>query len=367
MKIAIAVEHFRKGVGGGENIALAVVKALRQRGHQVLVCAVSGYDDMDFLRISPKETPRAARDWGAELLIDWGIRLDADVHYLHGAPHKIFLEYALHATPSWLRWWKRWEFSLKGKHRKFVAEQDEFFLNERTAYLAVSHFVAGQVEAVTGSLRPDIRVLHNPVDTERFSPAVCDGLRGWMRRQLGIPDDAVVFVWVAHNARLKNLPLLLRIFPEIHRENPRVRLLVVGKRKPRKKAPWLVYAGALERTEEAYAAADGMLHPTFYDTFANVVAEAMACGLPVLCSDRAGAAEVMLGKDCGEVLPVVGKETERIWRTAILRLAADRVLRGRRGENGRAVATTLSFDGYVVRLEKEIARFVEWRRGKGKG
>lgn len=361
MKIAISTEHFRPGVGGGENIAIDVTRELRKRGHRVLVCAATGNDPIDFIRVPAAETTEAARNWGAELVVDWGIRFDADVHYLHGAPHRTFLRYAIHATPFWLRWWKHCEFALKKRHRKAIADQERFFHDPQADYLAVSHFVAKQAAEVAAPLKPDIRILYNPVDTDRFTPP-SPAERQSMRERLGIAAEAVVFVWVAHNARLKNLRLLLRIFPQIHARNPRAVLLVVGKRKPRKKAPWLVYAGAVERPEETYAAADAMLHPTYFDTFANVVTEALACGIPVVCSQWAGAAEVIPQADCGAVLPVVGKGVEALWAEAALELADNVELRRRQGANGRTLALSLNLERYMDQLEAELRRFIELRR-----
>lgn len=358
MRIAIAVEHFRPGVGGGENIALDVVRELRHRGHRVLVCAVTGADSGDFHRCDPCDVAVAAKSWDAELLVDWGIRVPADVHYLHGGPHEVFLRYSVYSAPAWLRFWKRAEFALKPKHRRTVAEQRVLFLDSAAAYLAVSRFVAGQVAEVTAPLKPRIRVLHNPVDTLRFSPEMRMAERDIARSTLGLSRDDIVFVWVAHNPGLKNLKLLLRIFPAIWCANPRVRLLVVGKRPPRLRAPWLVCAGALERPEVAYAAADALLHPTFYDTFANVVTEAMACGLPVVCSDRAGSSEVMSGGECGLVLPVVGANVPRLWADAVLSLASDVTLRARQGERARRVALGMGFPGYVDKLESELRAFI---------
>lgn len=361
LRIAIAVEHFRSGVGGGENIALDVVRELRRRGHRVLVCAVTGDDTGDFVRVAPEATAAAAKAWGAQLLVDWGIRMPADVHYLHGGPHEIFLRYSVYSAPAAFRWWKRLEFRFKPKHRKAAREQRVLFADKNAAYLAVSRFVAGQVAEATAPLQPRIRVLYNPVDPVRFSPETAKALRGPVRERLGIASGDIVFAWVAHNPGLKNLRLLLKIFPEIHRQNPPAKLLVVGKRKPAVQAPWLVYAGALDRPEEAYSASDALLHPTYYDTFANVVTEALACGIPVLCSDRAGASEVMAGRDCGAVLPVVGAGVEAEWSPAILALIADPASRKKQGENGRAVALELGFQGYADRLEEELRGFIAKR------
>lgn len=361
MRIAIAVEHFRSGVGGGENIALDVVRELRRRGHRVLVCAVTGDDAGDFARVSPETTAATAKAWGAQLLVDWGIRVPADVHYLHGGPHEIFLRYSVYSAPAVFRGWKRLEFRFKPKHRKAAAEQRALFADDKAAYLAVSDFVAKQVAEATAPLKPRIRVLYNPVDPVRFSPETAKALRKPVRERLGIDAGDIVFTWVAHNPGLKNLRLLLKIFPEIHRQNPAAKLLVVGKRKPRIRAPWLVYAGALDKPEEAYAASDALLHPTYYDTFANVVTEALACGIPAVCSDRAGASEVMAGRDCGAVLPVVGAGVETAWSREILALIADPVSRERRGRNGREVALELGFQGYADRLEAELRGFIAAR------
>lgn len=364
LRLAISTEHFRRGVGGGENIAMDVVDEMRRRGHSVMVCAVTGDDPIDFARIAPEDTPEYARACGVDLLVDWGVRMNADVHYMHGGPHGVFLRYSAMTVPAWLRPFKRLEFALKPKHRKTVAEQAAFFAYPEIAYLAVSDFVAGQVAEVVPS-GTDIRTLYNPVDTRRFSPENRRLGRDAARARFGIAEDAVVFVWVAHNPGLKNLKLLLRIFPEVRRRAPNAVLLVVGKRRPRKRADWLVYAGAVERPEEVYAASDALVHPTFYDTFANVVTEAMACGLPVLCSDRAGAAEVMRGVECGEVLPVVGEGIGRLWCESIVRLALSPVLREALGAEARRVAETMDFQAYADRLEAEFRRFAAQKKRAG--
>lgn len=358
MRIAITLAHFRSGVGGGENIALDVVRALRLRGHQVLVLALTGDSDADFMQVPLSRTREAARDWGADLLVDWGIRVAADVHYLHGGPHEVFLRYAVYTAPKWLRFWKKAEFFLKPKHRKVLRDQRALFDQNGTGYLAVSEFVASQVREMTSSTRPRIRVLPNPVDVKRFNPDTCRQLRDGARASFGIPEDAFTFVWVAHNPGLKNLRLLLKILPVIYRSLPLVRLLVVGKRPPRMSAPWLVCAGGLDRPETAYAAADALLHPTYYDTFANVVTEAMSCGLPVICSDRAGAAEVILRAGGGKVLPVVGPDVESLWANAICRLVTAPVERTAQAKDAREAALELDFDKYIVGLEQELRGFV---------
>jgi glycosyltransferase involved in cell wall biosynthesis len=64
----------------------------------------------------------------------------------------------------------------------------------------------------------------------------------------------------------------------------------------RARFPQVNYLGLLDREELAkvYAAADVFVFPSKTDTFGLVLLEAMACGLPVVCSPLAGAAADLL-------------------------------------------------------------------------
>jgi len=62
-----------------------------------------------------------------------------------------------------------------------------------------------------------------------------------------------------------------------------------------------------------YAAADAFVFPTTYDAFGMVVLEAMAAGLPVFTSDRAGAAELVTHGEDGFVFSL-GDWVERTAR-----------------------------------------------------
>ena len=52
-----------------------------------------------------------------------------------------------------------------------------------------------------------------------------------------------------------------------------------------------------------YGAADAFVFPTIYEPFGSVVLEAMACGLPVITTDRCGAGEIITQGVDGFVLP----------------------------------------------------------------
>ncbi len=112
------------------------------------------------------------------------------------------------------------------------------------------------------------------------------------RTALGLPQAGVCILFVGHDYRKKGLEALLNALAELPSD---VVLAVVGNpaQMPifRDQADRLgvasrvFFLGALADMSQAYAAADLLAHPTVEDTFAMVVLEAMACGLPVVVSD----------------------------------------------------------------------------------
>jgi glycosyltransferase involved in cell wall biosynthesis len=68
------------------------------------------------------------------------------------------------------------------------------------------------------------------------------------------------------------------------------------------------FLGTLSRTEvkEKYLQADLLLFPSLHDSSGNVVIEALGYGLPVICLDLGGPAEIVT-EECGIVVPICGR------------------------------------------------------------
>lgn len=92
---------------------------------------------------------------------------------------------------------------------------------------------------------------------------------------------------------------------------------------------------------DAFGAADVCLQPTIYDTFGMVVGEALALGIPVITSSRAGAAELIEHRRSGWLLNgVTSEETGG----ALLALLRDPRLRATLAEEGKQVAARYTWD-----------------------
>lgn len=164
------------------------------------------------------------------------------------------------------------------------------------------------------------------------------------RMALGLPPDAILALFVGDLRKGFDTAL------QAVRQVPGVRLAVVS-RSPRgpaleraKRAGMLDrlhWMGALEDAGPAYDAADFLLHPTIYDAFGLVVAEAMAHGLPAVTTRAAGIAELIRHGESGWLVegdPVAGT------LAAVRALAQDAALRRRLGRGARVAAGTRSWD-----------------------
>jgi UDP-glucose:(heptosyl)LPS alpha-1,3-glucosyltransferase len=115
--------------------------------------------------------------------------------------------------------------------------------------------------------------------------------RSAARQALGLPAQGLLVLFVANDYARKGLDALLQAMTRLSGD---VGLAVVGNPKPipryRELAGQLglqervYFLGSLNDLTPAYIAADCLAHPTLEDSFAMVVLEAMAHGLPVVVS-----------------------------------------------------------------------------------
>jgi UDP-glucose:(heptosyl)LPS alpha-1,3-glucosyltransferase len=121
-----------------------------------------------------------------------------------------------------------------------------------------------------------------------------------MRQRLGIEEDTVLALAVAHNFQLKGVPTLLRALEILAPKRLPFHAVVVGGKRIRSwqlKAKALrlpvTFVGPQPDTIPFYAAADMLVHPSFYDSCSLVLLEAAASGLPLLVSRESGASELL--------------------------------------------------------------------------
>ena len=164
----------------------------------------------------------------------------------------------------------------------------------------------------------EIRVVPIPVDNERFTPLPDDD---WERR-LDAPE--LVFVGRADDPR-KNVQLLLEGFARVRARLPRARLTLVGE-PPSAQLPAGVEAvGTVDSVVERLRQASLFVLPSLQEGFGVVVAEALACGVPVLVTPCDGPEELVRSSRGGEILS--GFDPEELAERALALLGDDSLLR----------------------------------------
>ncbi len=115
-------------------------------------------------------------------------------------------------------------------------------------------------------------------------------------------DPATTLVlFAANNYVRKGLPEGIAAL--LRTRNPRAfSLIVIGKAHARSKAMLqhrtagrlaTLWLDRVNNPADFYRGADVLLFPTWYDSFANVIGEALCCGLPVITTQQAGGAEMI--------------------------------------------------------------------------
>lgn len=154
------------------------------------------------------------------------------------------------------------------------------------------------------------RLIPGGVDLDTFSP----GPRGVVRQALGLAPDAHVVLFVANLGStnpFKNFPAVRRAVEELARRGTArpLELIVVGSAGPEERvAPTVAirHVGSVrssDRLAAFYRAADLLVHAAVEEPFGLSVAEAMACGTPVVTAGGGGVLEVVESGRTGLVVP----------------------------------------------------------------
>ena len=190
-----------------------------------------------------------------------------------------------------------------GVYQRLVSAQA--VRDERAAYrhpnlaavIAVSRRTAEEVKRHYGPLAVPVYVVPNAVDLEVFRPSAAPRARSGRARLL--------FVGAFER---KGLDVAIRALAQLKSD---AELLAVGAgdvEACRRLAASLGVAGRVTIVPPradipaAFAAADVFLFPTRYEPFGMVIAEALASGVPVVTSSRAGASDLIRNGTSGWVV-----------------------------------------------------------------
>jgi phosphatidylinositol alpha 1,6-mannosyltransferase len=216
----------------------------------------------------------------------------------------------------------------------------------------------GIVEELTAHGIGNVRLWTRGVDARQFSPGWRDDA---LRARLGVDERTPLLLLVSRLVKEKDLCDLVGMDRELRTRGLNYRLALVGdgplRAQLERDLPHAYFAGhqtgsALSRW---YASADIFVFPSTTETFANVVQEAMASGLPAVVVDRGGPPGVIEPDRSGFVARA---NDPAHLAECVARLITDRELRFIMARAARHRAQERSWDavnGVLIREYESIA------------
>jgi UDP-glucose:(heptosyl)LPS alpha-1,3-glucosyltransferase len=284
-----------------------------------------------------------------DLLYSPGINaLDADAIAVHIVFHELYLQIRaqLRFRNAPLASWPLL-FHRKLYYRLMMALERKIYRRTPSSLTGVSGMVASRL--AKHFERTDVVVIRNGVDTRRFSPELRLARRTSVRGQFSLSLGDFCILLIGNDWKTKGLDTLLSALA-LCRELP-LKLLVVGTDDRDAYETTVRACGIADRVRfldpspdvlQFYAAADVYVGPSLEDAYGLPILEAMACGMPVIASPRAGASEIIIDKWNGMILrdPQDSQELAGLLRT----LYANPELCRQIGQEGRLTAQQQTWD-----------------------
>jgi glycosyltransferase involved in cell wall biosynthesis len=214
--------------------------------------------------------------------------------------------------------------------RRAIAAATNVAVRRSSGIRVVSESLRSAIEPMTDRR---VTVIGSRVDTQVFAPAAT---------RVELPVDAIM---VGSLVKVKNHEAVIRAWALVVRERPRAQLMLVGDGHCRRQLAALVdalglranvrFRGVVAHREIAdlLTSAKCLIHSSWSEGQPRAVLEAMACGLPVICSDIPAHREIVPAA-VGLLIPPgdVGG-----WAAALAGVLDDPVGAGEMGRRGRAL------------------------------
>ena len=234
-----------------------------------------------------------------------------------------------------------------------------WFHNQTEATFAPSNACLERLQALGYK---NTKIWTRGVDTSLFNPIQKD-LN--FKSKIGLTETDILLLYVGRLAPEKNIGALLETFKKarstLSRQGKNLFLALVGtgplvEQSDLEKTNGIILPGELRGNHLAqwYASSDIFVFPSTSETFGNVILEAQASGLPVLCLNSQAIKERITNHHDG-ILAANIEEFERL----LILLTADKSKRDYLGKNAFITAKSQKWDDIFNRLYLEYCKVIE--------
>jgi glycosyltransferase involved in cell wall biosynthesis len=226
-----------------------------------------------------------------------------------------------------------------------------------------------QQELLDNGTSPEkVVIRYNGIDVEPFKTAP---LPGSFRAKWGIPTGGPLILFLSRLIPRKGADVLIEAFAQACPDSghlvvagpegePGYRAQLEGCARNSGVASRVIFTGPLydEEKRAAFADTDLFVLPSRYENFANVAAEAIACGVPVIITPFCGIRSLVEGRAGLVVIP-----ERQALADSLYQMIHDGALYARLREGCRAVADQLSWDRLTVQMEGYYSQALAGRNG----
>jgi UDP-glucose:(heptosyl)LPS alpha-1,3-glucosyltransferase len=334
-KIAVIVERANVALGGAERSVLELAAALSGLGLEVDILAAKGRTDANNVHILCADEPgKRAGHFAFDKALKKHLSKKsydiihsvlpfefADVYQPRGGAYaESILRNAASYENRFVEFVKRYTAFTNWRRTVLLhAERKLSQSSDGPTIAALSRYVAEQFKQRYGTQERRIVTILNGVKTGRpVNKHLADKLRAQILGKLRVTesDDPVLFLFVAHNFRLKGLTPLIKAMTVAAQLGARRKgyLVVVGSGKKLKYAELaekvrppsmgkrVVFLGSVSQIQNVLSIADVAVLPTFYDPSSRFILEALAAGKPVITTSFNGATDLFANERHGKVI-----------------------------------------------------------------
>lgn len=297
MRLAIACQRFQTG-GGMERYVLDLVAGMHSLGMTPIIFSrafdtkLLPYQWIEPRRINVSWLPSKLRDYffarclerriteeHIDVLISTSRVRCADIA-ICGGTHQGFIR-SLNHKAQYL-------------DKKQIQLETDFY-NHAKVVVAHSRAMVYELSELYNIASDKICCLYPPVNTEHFSPLSSTDQKVILRQQLGLPINKLLFLFpCAGDPVRKGYPLLKTFFSQT--DLP-IELIVAG-RTTKESLSNIRFIGLRNDMNRIYSACDYTIMASDYEPFGLIGPESIACGTPVIVSDRVSCAEVLSDQVC---------------------------------------------------------------------
>jgi len=333
LRVAIVIEHFNPTGGGNERSTAQIAESLIARGHEVTLIAGSCRPEhhLDGATMHVLARRRCSRVWRLARFARWARQVlesgkfDVTMSMTMAVPAAVLeprggtvretlkRNIAMRRAPL-RRLLKRLTLLVRPKQGLLLKlEKRALRAPQLHTAVALSQYVARQFAEHYALPSGKVRLITNGSHMPTPSDAQRHAWRSKIRSAFQVSDESCVFLFAAHNLKLKGLATLLRALSRLQQRGVDAVVLVAGPAGYREHRAAMQagvrdrvrFVGPTNEMPAMYAAAEVTVLPTFYDPSSKVVLESLMMRTPAISTAYNGASDFILPEDGptrGEVL-----------------------------------------------------------------